>query len=343
MQVNKAELLKICNLVKPGIAKKDVIEQATHYIFSGEDIATFNDKICIIHPFKSEIVFSTKANEFYKIVENIEELNFDLSLDGDNVKIKSKGTSAKRSTVVGDTAMVTQLIANLKDCMIGKGFWKKLPKDFTDGIYLTSFSASRDLTSGITTCCAIRGDAIYTTDNIRVSTYIMDSSMDNILLPAKDAAELVKYKVTEYGVSENWAHFRTEDGVIFSCKIMKGDYPFADLDGLFSEDEPILSFPSELKEKVAAISSLAEGESETDKSISVVVEKGRITVKAEQERGYVTKTIESDYTGDKFEFLINPIFFGQVLRHAVSFSLNSSKGQFQSDNFYHILSLPIGE
>jgi DNA polymerase III sliding clamp (beta) subunit (PCNA family) len=232
------------------------------------------------------------------------------------------------------------LIEDIKQQMIGKNFWKPLPKDFTDGIYLTSFSASRDLTTGIRSCCAVRKDSIYTTDNLRISNYIMDGEMDEVLLPAKDASELVKYKVVEYGLSENWAHFRTADGIVFNCKVMRGDYPYSTLESLFVDAKPTLTFPADLKENVEAVISLCDGEGDSDKSITLTVEKGRMVVKAEKERGWITKTVESDYSGGKFEILINPVFLCAVLRHASEFTLLEGKGQFQSDNFYHLLSLP---
>jgi DNA polymerase III sliding clamp (beta) subunit (PCNA family) len=317
-----------------------VVEQATHLCFSGTDVATFNDMICVIVPFKTDISYSIKESDFSKIVDKIDETDFELTLEDENLLIKSKKTKAKLSTVVGETALVTHLIEDIKQNMIGKGFWKPLPKDFTDGLYLTSFSASKDLTTGIRSCCAIRKDGIYTTDNIRISNYIMEGEMEEILLPAKDASELVKYKVVEYGVSENWAHFRTADGVIFNCKVMRGDYPFDTLDSLFVDAKPTLSFPADLKESVESVITLAEGEGDSDKSILLTVEKGKITCKAERERGWITKTVESDYLGEKFEMLINPVFLAAVLNHATEFTLLEGKGQFQCGNFYHLLALP---
>lgn len=343
MKVNKAELLKVLALVRPGLAKKEIVEQAQHFIFTGNDVVTFNDQVSIMHPFKSDFVFSVSGEDFYKIIDKITESEFELSLEEENIRIKSKKTNAALTTIVDEAAQVTHLVDDLRQAMIGKNFWKPLPKDFTEGIYLCAFSASKDLGTGVRSCCAVRKDAIHTTDNIRISTFIMESSMDEVLLPAKDAAELVKYKVTEYGISENWAHFRTADGIIFNCKTMKGDYPFEVCDGMFSDEDPILTFPADLRENIEAIISLAEGDGDTNKSITVTIEKGKITCKAEKERGWITKTVESDYEGETFSMLIIPAFFCQVLKHATQFAItgeDANRGMFLSDNFYHILALP---
>jgi DNA polymerase III sliding clamp (beta) subunit (PCNA family) len=342
MKVKKAELLEILSKVRPGVAKKSIVEQATHFLFTKTDVATFNDRACIIHPFNCDFDFSVKETDFYNIIDSMAEAEFDLELDGDNIKIKSKGTKATLSTVVGESAKVAHLIENIRQSMIGKNFWKPLPKDFTEGIYLCGFSASKDLSTGVRACCAVKKDGLYTTDNIRISIYIMESEMEELLLPAKEASELVKYPVVEYGVSENWAHFRTKDGIIFNCKIMKGEYPFGVVDQLLTEaDVPeLLSFPGNLRDNVLSIVSLAEGEEESNKCITVSIEKGRIVCKAEKERAQIIKTVESDYEGETKVFLINPVFFSQVLKHATSFSITDTKGIFNSGNFYHLLALP---
>jgi DNA polymerase III sliding clamp (beta) subunit (PCNA family) len=340
MKVVKNELLKVLSLVKPGLAKKEIVEQAAHFIFTGEDVVTFNDQISVMHPFKSEFPFSVKGDDFYKIVDKITESEFEITLEDDNLNIKAKKTKAALSTVVGEAAMILHLVDSLKQEMIGKNFWKALPKDFIDGVYLCAFSAAKDLTTGVRSCCAIERDAIYTTDNLRISSYIMEAPMDTLLLPAHAALDLIKYKVIEYGVSENWVHFRTADGITFNCKTMKGDYPFEAIKGVFVENEPILTFPSDLKENVLSIIPLADGDEDTNKCISVSIEKGRIVCKAEKERGWITKTVESDYEGATIKFLINPVFFCQILSHATAFCIVENRGSFESENFYHILALP---
>lgn len=341
MKVSRSELLKVLDQVKPGLAKKEIIEQAAHFIFTKGEVATFNDYICVTHPFEMDVEFSVRGDDFYKIINGITENDIELTLDNDTLGIKAKKTKAALSTVIGETAKVTHMIDSVRESISGKNFWKPLPKEFTNGLLLCSFSASNDLATGVRSCCAVRKDAIYTTDNIRASIYIMDSSMDEVLLPYKCVQDLIKYNVTEYGISDNWAHFRTADGITFNCKTMKGDYPYGPIEDLFSDEEPILTFPADLTDAVKAITMLAEGDGDVDKAITLDIEAGSITCKAQKERGWITKTVDTTYEGESFKLLINPVFLAQVLRQATAFSMQSGKGMFMSDNFSHILSLPM--
>jgi hypothetical protein len=164
--------------------------------------------------------------------------------------------------------------------------------------------------------------------------------MGELLIPAKDAMELIKYKVTSYGVSENWIHFKTDEGSIFNCKTMKGDYPFAQVAKIFEDVDPDLTFPAELKDVVGSVTILAEGDMDINKMVRVSVEKNKITVKAEKERGWIEKTLTFEYDGKPCNFIINPIFFSQILSLASGFTLINGKAQFASDNFTHIMALP---
>lgn len=318
-----------------------MIEQASHLVFAGGEVATYNDQICILHPFPCDLTFSVKGEEFTKILNGMSVTEFDMDLSSEGtLKISAKKTKAELSTIVGDESKVEHLIQKLRDIVSKDNFFKPLPKEFLEGIFLCAFSANKDIATGVRSCIAVKGDAIYSTDNIRASNYIMESSMDDMLLPAKDAMELVKYKVEAYGISENWLHFCTKDGIVFNCKTMKGEYPFKKVQSIFADVDPELEFPTDLRECVSSVTILAEGDLDVSKMVRVSIDSESITVKAEKERGWIEKSVDFKYEGDKFSFIINPIFFAQILQHATGFVLVNNLAQFSSDNFYHVLALP---
>lgn len=342
MKVNRNDLLAVLSKVTPGLAKKEIVEQMAHIIFTKEYIATYNDMICIIHPFECDIEFSVKGDEFFKLLNGISESEITLELSDGNILVKSKGTKAKLSTVVGESAKVQHLVSAIRSEISVSDFYKPLPQEFSNGTYLCSFAANKDLATGARSCVAIKDDGVYAADNIRASMYVMDKAMSSMLLPAKTVAELAKYNAVEYGITENWVHFRNKDGVNFSSKMMKGDYPFDAVSSIFSDNEPILQFPKELKDLVSSVTMFAEGDIDINKMISVKITKNLITLFAEKERGSIEKYMAFEYTGEPISFLINPIFFTQVLNYATNFVLaGEHTAQFVSDNFYHILSLPM--
>ena len=128
--------------------------------------------------------------------------------------------------------------------------------------------------------------------------------------------------------------------MVFNCKSLKGEYPYKAVAKIFEEVEPDIEFPAILKDTVSSVIGLAEGDMDVNKMVRINVTGKAILVKAEKERGWIEKSIDFVYDGEPFDFIINPIFFNQILQHATGFTLIETKAQFTSDNFYHVLSLP---
>ncbi len=350
MQVSKEELLKVLIAVKPGIAAKDFIEQATHAIFTGEEIATYNDSISIIYPYKTDFACSVSGEEFYKIVASIKEDTLDLTVEDNQMRIKSKKTKAGLSTIVGENAKVEKLVVRIKETVSARRFWKSLPADFLNGVYLCMFNASRDMTTGVRCCVAVKDDRIYSVDNIRISRFIMQGKVNEMLIPARSAMELVKYKVTKYGISDGWIHFKTDDEVMFNCRTMIGDYP--SIDHFFREPQNEITIPMEMQEVMKAAAVIAEGDVDIAKIVEVTIDKGEITCRSEDKgKKWMEKTVDlENYKGRKIVFWVNPTFFSQVLDKSTSLFLVTreefpdeefpDKAIFTSGSFQHIIALP---
>lgn len=346
MKVNKDNLLSILASVRPGLAKKEFIEQATHVLFMGKNIATYNDRICVIAPYETDFVCSVKGEEFYKAVESVNEEEVEITLVKDQIKLNAKKTKAGMSTVVGENEKVEGFINKLSAKTTGNRFWKAVPDNFIQGLNLCAMSASKDMTSGVRCCVASKEETLFSTDGLRISKFVMSKKMDDLLIPARDAIELVKYPVTHYGASEGWLHFKTKDNIQFHCKTMMGDYPFDSIRKIFRVPVNEITLPIELQNALKAAAVFAEGDVDVVKSVEILIDKKKIICKSEKERGWIIKEIDlEEYSGPRLQFYINPIFFAQILDKSTSFSLSQKidwpdKAIFTREDFTHIIALP---
>jgi DNA polymerase III sliding clamp (beta) subunit (PCNA family) len=337
VKVNRKDLLRILKLLRPAVAKREIIEQQTHFIITGSDIVSYNAQISISHPFKSEISCSVKADEFYNILESMQADEVTLTLEANQLKIEDEFTKAGLSTVVED--VVSSLIESLKTQMEIE--WKKVPDNFIEGLKLCMFSASKDMTKGKATCIGIQGINIFGSDDRRISWYTLQEDMGNFLIPARDIVELVKFpEIKEYWIADNWAHFRTDQGVTFSVlKFPSNEYP--DASRHFNNIEGTkVRLPDELKEAVEACAIMTEGDIQADKKINVHIGDKKIVCGAVKERGWIERTVITTFTKD-CTFSINPYFFSQVLDKSTRVTIGEKRAVFAQANFKHIISLPL--
>jgi DNA polymerase III sliding clamp (beta) subunit (PCNA family) len=339
MKVNRKELRDILVALRPGLAKKEFEPQVTHFLFFEGVIATYNDYICIMHPFESDIQFSVKGEEFYRLIDDMSDEEVIITLVSGKLKIKAMSTSSTLATVPNED---TKLLSAIKILQSKMEKWKDIPKDFAEGLSLCAFSASPDLSQKVRACVCVDNETCSSLDVARASIFTMESSIkDKFFIVAKDATELSKFPVVEYCRDEKWAHFRTEDNVTFSCKLWDGEWPknFFSLFDSMSEIEHF-ELPKELKTIVDSVFILASDLiDKTGKFLEITFEDGEIFVKANNDLGEVEKNLRSKYKGETSVILINVKFISQILNKATKFAYHKEKNllHFASGSFQHIL------
>jgi hypothetical protein len=337
MKIDRNDLREILEALRPGLNKKERVQQSCHFIFFKDKIATFNERLCIIHPFTCEEEFSVKGEEFFRLINGIAEDTIDLTVIGNKIKVKTKTTNSVITSLSDDQKNVTDEIEILEKSMEN---WKKLPKKFTEALSLCAFSAAPDLSMGVKSCVCIKGDKAFSTDNFRGSLFELDKELkEEIHIPSKAAIELAKYPITEYCFSGKWACFRTDDGLIFACSTIEGSFPYR-MEEFFTELEGLstIELPAELQQLVNEVVILASNdESNVGKLVSISLENNSLTVKASNELGFVEKTIDVDFEEDPLFIPINSTLLSQILNRSSEMYVGEERLYFVASDFYHCM------
>lgn len=342
MKFERETLVDVLNKIKPALSKRAIIEQTTHYVFTGWALAAFNDQICIIHPCETDFVCSVPSDEFMKILNGITSKEIELSFEKNKLHISAGDVNAALATDSGEF-----VIDKIEDLKIDKIMKKKvdLPTDFIEAVSMCMFSASKDATKPERTCLLIEDKYVASTDGYRISEYKMKSSTKaSILIPATSVAELVKYDIKSFYTDEKspWIYFFTEDKMIFCSRMIDAEYP----DYVkFMEDIETkeIKLPKDTKRLITTSSILAEGEIDIDKEIEVSIVKNELRCKGQNEKGWVTGKIKIDYKGENISFIINPMFFDKILNHTDSMYYGENRIMFKDKNFKHVISLSSKE
>jgi len=338
MKVNRSDLLTILSSLRPGVAKKEVPAQAGHFIFTGTAICTFNDQICITHPYETEEVFSVKAEDFYKMLNGISAPEVVIEPKKGKIIVTAPGVKAQLNIGISDSEKVEQYITDLQESMID---WYPVPEDFLAGMNLVAFSAAKSVAMGALACIYTKGNRMYTGDNWRMSRYTMKAGINHdLLILAKDALELIKFPITDYCLADNWIHFLTSDGATFSCRRVMETHKVSDTFFAVPKDAVEDEFPKGMKEVIESMSFINADIIDIERYVTVAFSGDNIVCKVEGNSGWIEKTLEHK-SENPFKFDANPNFLKDVLGLTNKVHITEGKAYFSAENFDHAMCLIV--
>ncbi|MFA5355250.1 MAG: hypothetical protein WC302_00730 [Candidatus Paceibacterota bacterium] len=340
VEIKKDSFLPIVNVIKSGLSERGLVEQFSHFTFTGTHIVSFNDKVSLLYPFEIPFSFSIKGDIFISVLNKIKG-DVSMELKGNQVFLVSESKEAKEKSESG--LNITKDISSITDRVEipNSKKWKALPEGFFEGVKLCSFNVSADVTHPYLNCLCIGGGEIRSSDNIRISRYSLPEDIKPMMIQRSSLSTLVGLglDLVSYQISGAWYHFLSKDGIVFSCKGI--DEKFPDVSPYFEFEGSLFDVPEELKEIIEDVSILCEGDFEIDRVVDVQILKKEIICSGKGSQGFFTKTIP--YQAQKFwkdlKFSVSAKFFSQVLLHKVKMGVDENKLIFNADQFSHVMSL----
>lgn len=337
--------MEVLLAVKPGLAKKEIVEQTTHFIFTGDRVVTYNDRVCVSHPFETDFQCSVIAKEFYDVLSDVKEEILTVELQDKQLKLSSGKTRLGLQVMESGTLESTIEQLGAQD---ESRIWRRIPEDFIQGLFLCLFSASTNLTHKNLSCLYVHADRVLSSDNNRISRYEMNGRVrSSFLLPLSSAQDLVKYDIQSMCLDESWAHFKTANDAIFSARLYLSDIPYPEeaMGEHLVVDGSTFTLPKELGVVVQEMFIATQGREEADKEIRVTMGEGDITCRGElaQGKGWLEKDVDfPEYKGGKISFAVQPVFFAQVLAKTTTMTLGDNRALFESgQKFKHVMLLHI--
>jgi len=243
--------------VMPGVESgASILEGADTFEFTEDGIFSYNDSIAVSVPVNTGIVGAVKSKEFFNLLTKLKEDEFTLIQKKENLIIKC-GTV--RATI---KLVESQILDYMNNLDVGNLKWRKIGDSLIPAIRLCKLNSSNSPIRGI----YVNGDSLYSTDEIRIATYTLDSKYDTFWIDDSTAAELVKVssELKKISVNEGWVHFKGKDNSVFSCKTNDASlYPYAGLvekkmDLEKKKKDPVGKLPAEFKEVIDRVSVLSE-------------------------------------------------------------------------------------
>jgi len=341
MLIKTEDFKKILQTIKPAISKREVVEQSTHFIFTGTDATAYNDRICISYPCESDFVCSVNSDDMSRIINGFSSTDIEITMKDNQLQVKGK--KARSGLACIEEGPIMKMIQDLNTKNLLKNYkWYNLPAEFNEALNLCLFSASKDVSLVELSCLSISNKGIISSDNLRISSYSLSIDVPrDFLIPLSSAEELAKIKVTKLLLTEAWAHFATEENIIFSCRIVSAEYP--DVFEFFEMTDAMkLEMPKNLKKTIDSIIFSVEGDIDIDKKMQLTITDNKICCRAEKQNCWIEQDIDIEYNSETIQFDINPIFLAQILEKSTTMKIEPGKALFESgDNFKHVMAMPI--
>ena len=331
MKLNKTELQKALEIVKPGLANKEMIEHSTSFAFMDGKVVTYNDEISLSHPVEGlEISGAVPAEELYKLLSKLKKDEVEITVEGNQILLKASSRSQAGLTLQQDIKLPLEEIGDV-------GKWKPLPEDFTKHVNFAISSCSRDMSRPVLICVHITKEGIVeSSDGFRITRCELGEGMPikTFLLPATSAAQLSKLKPTKIAEGEGWIHFKTEEDTIMSCRIFEDDYPDA---SPFLEVEGVeITFPKTIVEVLDRVSVFSKRDYFLDEHITLTLEDNRLKISAKSLTGWSKEELNIKYSDESISFDITPYLLMDILQETLTCIICEDRLKFEGAGWVYI-------
>ncbi len=338
------KFLYALNQVLPAVERKTVISQHDHFVFNKGNVSTYNGKIFFSHPVETDLNCSVVASDMLEIVKAIDSDTLELSLKDQTLTVKSSDVEATLSTEIHKDSVV-QAIASMNLDSIDWDSLNSLPSDMLEGIRYCQFSVSKDA-NDIRNLHHIHivDNIVESSDSYRCSEYIMDGSMEELLLPASSAVILTKQDPDKYCVSDGWVHFIDPHDVIFSIRVGEGDFPNIGkvIESVQSDNAYKVDLPPSLKDTLTKFTNISDSDMDVYKFVHLLIKDGKLSCSTNKETCKVKKTISFEDNKIDIEFFISPVFLSSIMEKTSVVRVNEEANSaiFSVSNFTHVVTLP---
>lgn len=333
MKINRQELLNALEIVKPGLASKEIIEQSTSFAFMGDRIVTFNDEISISHPVEGlNLVGAIKAEEFYGILNKLKKEEITIVLKENELILKS-GSSKAGLVLQAEIRLPLDEIEKIDG-------WGALPSNFVEAIKFTVHATSRDMSRPILTCVHINKDGfVEASDSNRVAFHelIKEMPVDTFLIPSHTVLEIIKMKPIKVAKSPNWIHFKTKEGTLISCRIFVDEFP--DTKQILKVKGKKIEFPETVQEVLDRAAVFAKREQALDENVTITLEDNYMNIESKSDFGWFKERIKINFDLIPLSFSITPNLLVHILNKTKTCTISDTMIKFEADLWQYVIAL----
>jgi len=329
------DLINSLESVKKGLAGKEIVEQTTSFLFNNKNVIAYNDEICAIAPSPIDIKGAVEAESLLKLLNKTNDKELKIEVKKDELRIKGKNFNT-------GIKLDKEIRLPIEDVKVPDEFLE-VPQNFSQSCKLACLTAAKNSNpADISTYVHFDENRIESCDNDRLTIIDTDTEDADIetLVPATNLLSIAKENIVGVATDDTWMHFKTDEDVILSSRIVNEEY--VDLDEHLPDESEasLIQFPQEIKEVLNRADVFSKDSITSERNITVSIQAKKLTISAQNESGWFEETIDID-SKKSFEFTINPEFLRDVLNLSNEVYIVDDMLMFKDDNSTHLIKLDI--
>lgn len=330
MKINRIELLNALEIVKPGLASRELIEQTTSFAFMEGKVVTFNNEISLSFPVEGlDITGAIQADMLYKLLSKLKKDEIEIELTETQILISCGNVKA-------GVALQKEIVLPLEE--IGDiGKFKSLPENFNKALQFSLHAASSDYSRPLLTCIHINKEGyVEATDNFRACKYELKGrwNLSNTLIPASSVREILEINPSNVAEGKGWVHFTNEQGCLLSCRVFDED-KFIDIEKILSNKKGRkIVFPNSI------LKSFERAELFTDNGVILIdIKDNKIKISSKNETAWLEEVLNIRFNED-LRIAVTPRLINDILSVTKEGLINDTIIKFTVPNeFEYLISL----
>lgn len=335
-KVDREDFLRRLEEVEPGLARREVIQQSSCFVFVNGRVCTFNEDVACRTKsgLPKDLVAAVQAKPLVELVRDMRDKFLEIGVEGERFLVKGK--QAEEARIRMESTLLLPL-----DAVDKPGEWKRLHEDFIDAVTIVHECASDDQTAPRFTCVHVHPDYMEACDNKQLVRFKLPTGVKKpVLVRAESLAFVLKFELTEMSETENYLHFRGPSGMVLSCR--KTDEEYEDFDDQFKVKGEKAVLPRVLLKAVRRANIFS---SDADKNkVKVSIKPGGLRIVGVGAIGEYKKVTKFKYKGKPMQFYAAPALLQAIVERYQDCQISDNhKLKVNGGKFCFLASLDVTE
>jgi hypothetical protein len=321
-KVDKEKFLSKLEEVLPGLAKSEIVDQATCFVFKSGKVITYNEEVaCKANSgLPKEAQGAVQSGKFLEMLRRLPDVIVDIEFTKKEIKVIGRNKYYKQ-TIEHQVLIPVDVVKTPEN-------WTKIDSNFSHGVSIVQNCATKNESAFTLTCLHIHPKWIEAFDNSQMARYEVKTKVTSPFLVKRDSIKFLggnAYDLKYIAESDRYLHFKTRGRTIISIlRYVSEASEYQNLSDVFKMKGSRVTFPKNLKD-AAELANIASSENSDNNLVTVELRAGKLRIIGQGDQVYYEQRMKTKYGGPELKFKISPGMLIEILTRETDCEIKDGK------------------